>query len=495
MLFNSFEFILLFLPIVTLVYYLLNRKKLTIASKAWLVLSSLFFYSWWNISYLPLILLSILVNYGIGLALGRNYPATKRKAIVTVGILFNLGMLGYYKYTDFLISNANALLRTDIALLNLGLPLAISFYTFQQIAFIVDCYRKETRERDLLNYFLFITFFPQLIVGPIVYHKDMMSQFMALRSKLVSYKNQAMGMFVFSIGLFKKVVLADTFATWATEGFDKLESLSFIEAWITSLSYTFQIYFDFSGYMDMAMGAALLFNIKLPINFNSPYKSLNIQQTWHSWHVTLSQFLNRYVFAPLNRFLLDRVFSPLGLKSKVTLRISIGLLVLFLLSGLWHGAGWNFVLFGLLHGVSMIIYRCWKLTRIRMNKFLAWFINFNLINFSFVLFRASSMEDVVKVLKGMLGLSGIVLPAKLAELLPELTRIQAFTFAEGALNDATGAVQYILIGFILVLCFKNSNQLLDKFKPAWYTFVFTCILFLYALLNLTKVNEFVYFNF
>ena len=211
-----------------------------------------------------------------------------------------MALLGYFKYSDFLIANVNFAFGTQISHLNLLLPLAISFFTFQQIAYLVDCAALKGATRyDFLNYCLFVTFFPQLIAGPIVHHEEMMPQFAKTKNKVINYENIALGLFIFSIGLFKKVVIADTFAVWATEGFDMAASLNLIEAWVTSLSYTFQLYFDFSGYCDMAIGAALFFNIRLPINFNSSYKALNIQDFWRRWHITLSRFLRDYVYIPL----------------------------------------------------------------------------------------------------------------------------------------------------------------------------------------------------
>ncbi|ARU58363.1 hypothetical protein OLMES_4366 [Oleiphilus messinensis] len=216
-------------------------------------------------------------NYVIGTSLTKNdnHSKVSRKQLLTIGVVANVGLLAYFKYADFLITNVNFAFDTELSPLNLVLPLAISFFTFQQIAYLVDAYRGETEEYDFLNYGVFVTFFPQLIAGPIVHHKEMMPQFATLRSKVLNYKNIACGLFMFSIGLFKKVVIADTFAIWATNGFDHAETLTLIEAWATPLSFTFQLYFDFSGYTDMAIGAALLFNIKLPINFNSPLNSAN----------------------------------------------------------------------------------------------------------------------------------------------------------------------------------------------------------------------------
>ena len=300
MLFNSYIFIFVFLPITFFTYFYINSKRLIIPAKAFLVLSSLVFYSYWNIKYLPLILVSMLINFAIGNSLnGNKNIKINKKSILTIGILFNLGLLGYFKYTDFFIENFNIISGTDIPLLHLALPLAISFFTFQQVAYLVDSYRGETDEYDFLNYALFVTFFPQLIAGPIVHHKEMMPQFASKWNLVKKYKNIALGIFIFSIGLFKKVIIADSFAIWATDGFDVAEKLNMIEAWITSLSYTFQLYFDFSGYTDMAIGIALLFNITLPQNFNSPYKATSIQDFWRRWHITLSRFLRDYIYIPL----------------------------------------------------------------------------------------------------------------------------------------------------------------------------------------------------
>lgn len=461
--------------------------------KFWLVISSLLFYSWWNINYLPLILLSILVNYFLGKIIQRD-NIFNSKSVLLIGLIFNLGLLGYFKYTNFFIHNVNTLFATNQSLLELSLPLAISFFTFQQIAYIVDIYKKEIKSSNLLNYAFFVTFFPQLIAGPIVHHKELIPQFSNLRKKLVNYRFVTLGIFLFSIGLFKKVILADSFSIWASQGFDQLKVVTFIEVWVISLSYTFQIYFDFSGYMDMAIGAALLFNITLPWNFNSPYKATNIQDVWNKWHMTLGRFLYRYLYMPLNKYLLRKVFTPLGLKDKVNVRTSISLILMFLISGLWHGAGWTFIFWGFLHGMATVVHRYWKLTKIRMNNVLAWFITFNFINFTMVFFRAETFPDAIKILRGMIGLNGLTLPERFEELFPTHFK-SIITFDNLPLNDTIGALQYILVGFIIILCFKNTKQLSDTFKPTLWSFILCIFLILYSILNLTRVSEFIYFNF
>jgi len=391
LLFNSYEFIFVFLPLSFFVYFFLLEKRLITGAKGFLVFASLFFYSWWNISYLPLILTSMLFNYVIGNSLNENFKKVQmhKKTLLGFGIIANLSLLGYFKYTDFFLENFNLAFDGSVPLLHLALPLAISFFTFQQIAYLVDSYRGETAEYDFLNYALFVTFFPQLIAGPIVHHAEMMPQFSSKWNLVKKYKNIALGLFIFTIGLFKKVVIADTFAQWASYGFDKTEILGFVEAWVTSLSYTFQLYFDFSGYTDMAIGAALLFNIKLPINFNSPYKALDIQDFWRRWHITLSRFLRDYIYIPL------------GGNRKGSFKTYTNLLATFILGGIWHGAGWTFVFWGFMHGMALAIHRLWKSLGFTMPKILGWFITFNFVNIAWVFFRAKEWEDAIKVIKGM----------------------------------------------------------------------------------------------
>lgn len=340
-----------------------------------------------------------------------------------------------------------------------------------------------TKQYDFLNYCLFVTFFPQLIAGPIVHHKEMMPQFANLKNRVINYKNIALGLFIFSIGLFKKVVIADSFAVWATNGFDNAAVLNLFEAWATSLSYTFQLYFDFSGYCDMAIGAALLFNIKLPINFNSPYKALNIQDFWRRWHITLSRFLRDYIYIPL------------GGNRKGRLRTYANLMATFIIGGIWHGAGWTFVFWGFLHGVALVIHRIWSELGFKMNKFLAWFITFNFINITWVFFRAKEWDDALKVLKGMFGLSGIVLPNFLEAKLVFLSKygVGFDNFMESVGDKNT--FLFILFGFILILSFKNSIKILEKLDFSFKYLIFSAAIFSWAILSLNKISEFLYFNF
>ncbi|MFC1659732.1 MBOAT family O-acyltransferase [Pseudomonadota bacterium] len=434
MLFNSYIFIFLFLPTVFTGYFFLLSKKLVTGSKIWLVLGSLFFYSWWNISFLPLILSSILYNYATGTFLNKHSldilsskVQRKRKLVLTLGIVFNILLLGYFKYADFFISSINNIFNLKIETLNIILPLAISFFTFQQIAYLVDSYKKGTREYNFLNYSLFITFFPQLIAGPIVHHEEMMPQFMNKNNYSKNYQNILKGLFIFSIGLFKKVIIADTFAIWANSGFDVSETLNFFEAWATSFSYAIQLYFDFSGYTDMAIGLALMFNIKLPINFNSPYKAINIQDFWKKWHITLSRFLRDYIYIPL------------GGNRKGELRTYSNLMTTFLIGGLWHGAGWTFLFWGFLHGLAMIIHRFWLKLEFKIWTWLAWLTTFLFVNITWVFFRAKEWGDAKKVLSGMFS-------------------------SDYYFSLEYTQITYIGIMFIVIMFCKNSMELQETIK-------------------------------
>ena len=475
----------MFLPFTFAIYFYLNYKRVTTLSQMFLVLASLFFYAWWNIAYLPLILVSILFNYALGVTLSKKGEnAFSKKSLLIIGIVANLSLLGYFKYADFFIENTNFLLGSEFPLLHLLLPLAISFFTFQQVAYLVDSYRGETKEYDFLNYTLFVTFFPQLIAGPIVHHKEMMPQFAKAKNRIINKYNIALGLFIFSMGLFKKVVIADSFASTATQGFDNAEVLNLIEGWITSLSYTFQLYFDFSGYTDMAIGAALLFNIRLPINFDSPYKAVSIQDFWRRWHITLSRFLKEYIYIPL------------GGNRKTEIRTYANLFTTFLLGGIWHGAGWTFVLWGALHGFALMVHRMWQKAGLKMPIVLAWFVTFNFVNIAWVFFRAKEFEDAIKVLKGMFGFCGVALPNVLAG---KLAFLQAYGVEFGMfMSHVKGSnitLVYLVLAFILVLGLKNSAYYLENFKPTkGFAFV-SALLFTWGFFSLNKVSEFLYFNF
>ena len=484
MLFNSYIFIFFFLPIAFFGYFLLQSKRYSHVAKVWLVGCSLFFYSWWNVSYLPLILVSLIVNYMVGSMLQtRQKRGFSPKLLLSSGLLFNILLLGYFKYRDFFIENINTVFATDFTLLHLMLPLAISFFTFQQIAYLVDCYQKEGENYSFINYTLFVTFFPQLIAGPIVHHKEMMPQFASSKARVKQYKHIALGLFIFSIGLFKKVVIADSLSPIVAQGFDVASTLTLLEGWIVSLAYTFQLYFDFSGYTDMAIGAALLFNIRLPQNFNSPYKALSIQDFWRRWHMTLSRFLRDYIYIPL------------GGNRQGQLRMHINLLLTFLIGGFWHGAGWTFIFWGFLHGAALVVHRMWSQFAMAMPTWLAWFLTFNFINITWVFFRAQNFDDALKVLKAMAGMQGIALPHQLERfgfLHASSTEFGGFM---ANINGDFVQLAYLIAAMMVAWFFANSSALQSRFKATKQTFLLSMLLFSVAFMMLNRMSEFLYFNF
>jgi len=456
MLFNSYEFIFMFLPVVFILFYALRRFRQ--AAFLWLIGASLFFYSFWNTKLLPVILFSLLFNYGF-VQLLRRKPS---KPVLAAGIIVNLGMLGYYKYFNFFIENVNALFSADIRVQQIVLPLAISFFTFQQVAYLVDTYRGETRGHTVTEYVLFVVFFPQLIAGPIVKHDEMFPQFKNPSLFKIQWSNIEKGLTIFFIGLFKKTVIADTLAIWVQEGFDRSAQLNMVEGWISALSYTFQLYFDFSGYCDMAIGIALLFNIRLPVNFNSPYQSLNIQEFWKRWHMTLNRFLTTYLYIPL------------GGSKKGNARTYVNIMIIFLISGLWHGAGWTFIFWGFLHGLASVVCRLWRKTGITLAKPIAWAVTFLFVVFAWVFFRADNFTDAVNIVHAMVS-------------------VRELSFALIWQHKYTLFGLFLLL--LIVLFAKNSVSFLDTHNATWRRAFFVASLAVASVLHLNQVSEFLYFNF
>jgi alginate O-acetyltransferase complex protein AlgI len=493
MLFNSYEFIFLFLPITLVGFFTLSKYRLTGMATAWLAIASLGFYGYWNPPYLILLLISMTWNYIIGDRLSRSQPGSRSaKILLGVGVSFNLILLAYYKYAGFLIKSVNQLIHTDLPVSEIILPLAISFYTFTQIAYLVDAYRGETKNNryDFLTYSLFVSFFPHLIAGPIFHHDEIIPQLRRTRFFVFSDKNIARGLLLFSLGLCKKVLIADNLSPWVGPVFNHPGDVTFIEAWVGTLSYTFQLYFDFSGYSDMAIGLGWLFNINLPINFNSPYKATSIVDFWRRWHITLSNFLRDYLYIPL------------GGSRKGEIRRYVNLLITMLLGGLWHGAGWTFVVWGGLHGVYLSINHWWRKLGIALPKFLSWIITFIAVVFSWVLFRSQNFSDAMQLLQAMVGMKGLVLPGEPTGKLSILTQFGVQLPGWEALPympmtaGKQGFTLVVLFGLILATtCLPNTLQIMQRFKPTWWWAIFVGSLTAYCLLSLNKVSEFLYFQF
>ncbi|NEQ98525.1 MAG: MBOAT family protein [Cyanothece sp. SIO2G6] len=527
MLFNSFEFIFLFVPITLLVFSLIVNKASDSrirAAKVWIVVASLFFYAWWRPANLYIIGFSLVFNYVTGYLLCQRLSSKFRKRLVLIiGIAVNLALIGYFKYANFVLENINAIFVSDVNVGEIALPLAISFFTFQQIAYLVDAYQGGTKEFDFLNYSLFVTFFPQLIAGPIVHHRDVLPQFSDPFTFRLKNANVAIGLTVFAAGLFKKVIFADTVALFATPVFDAAAqgiTPSFFEAWVGALAYTLQLYFDFSGYSDMAIGIAYLFGIQLPLNFNSPYKAINISDFWRRWHITLSNFLRDYLYIPL------------GGSRKGDGRRYLNLMITMLLGGLWHGAGWTYVLWGGLHGFYLVVNHGWHTfldrngyDRKRFNPvghMFGWLVTFLAVVVSWVLFRATSLQSALSILASMVGLNGISLPGSLVSRLDFMTSFGVqFDGLSPILSLPQGRSVAIIAALMFIVCFApniqewmaDNSPALNPPKPAKLPYfvkdiwdklrwrpnliwaIFVSVATIVSVVNMTRVSEFLYFEF
>lgn len=479
MLFNSYIFVFIFLPTVYLIFRLSSRFNANV-SLGILIMSSLIFYSYWNIYNIFIILSSLLLNYIIGTSIIKSSFNYIRKIVYALGILFNLGIIFYYKYFDFFINDVLSFHIGGFDTASIILPLAISFFTFQQITFLSDCYRKQVNSVPILNYLLYITFFPQLIAGPIVRFNDMSSQYSCKTISIYNHRSVSCGIFIFAVGLFKKVVIADNLSLLVNSGYQSYNLLTFIESWAISITYSLQLYYDFSGYCDMAIGLALLFNVKLPINFNSPYQAKNIQDFWRRWHITLGSFLK------------DFVYIPLGGSRGTFFHTSRNLLLCFIICGIWHGAGFTFIAWGIMHGIGLVVHRLWSFTGFNIPKVASITITFLFVNLSWVLFRSENLNQAFIILKSMFDITEITLPIKLIKFF-EISFFKYQDFASTIDNDYFILVVPFL--FVFTLLSKNSNYYVSNFSPNRKNLIFVFLLFITSILSIGRVNEFIYYNF
>lgn len=398
MLFNSVAYIFAFLPAVVAVYFALNHRHRVEAAKWWLAIASIVFYAWWNVANLPLLIVSIAGNWAVVNAIWRAKERSPEAGgrILAAGIAFNLLFLGAFKYYDFIAANLNAAFAWRLPLLGVPLPLGISFFTLTQIAYLVDAREGLVSRQRFQNFALFVLFFPHLIIGPILHHKDMMPQFESLRSKVFSLTNFAGGMLLFAIGFAKKALIADPLGAYTRIAFDDTAQLDGVAAWQAAIAFAFQLYFDFSGYVDMALGSAMMLNIRMPENFNRPLRARSIIDFWSRWHMTLTNFLTTYIYTPL--------LLAMGRPTLATSMVAV--FVTFFVSGIWHGAAWTFILFGTAHGTALALNHVWRRRKLPMPVPAGWAITFVFVTCTFVLFRAKSVGDAAKVFDGMLGDNG-----------------------------------------------------------------------------------------
>ena len=519
MLFNSYEFIFAYLPITIAAFFAIARYSRSLAA-IWLFAASLFFYGWWNPAYIALLVGSILFNFSIGSAISREYKRQadrKIKWFLFFGVASDLALLAYFKYANFFLTNTNELLGTDWHIATIILPLGISFFTFTQIAFLVDASRGYVKETNFIHYGLFVTYFPHLIAGPILHHKEMMPQFSLDKTYRFNWENISVGLTVFTIGLFKKTVLADGIAPFASPVFSAAAdgaTLTLIEAWCGVLAYTLQLYFDFSGYSDMAIGASRMLGIKLPINFNSPYKATSIIDFWRRWHLTLSRFLRDYLY------------FTLGGNKKGTIRRYLNLMTTMLLGGLWHGAGWTFVIWGGLHGLYLSINHAWRKVRLTLigdravgtiERFTGIVLTFFSVVVGWAFFRASDTTSALHILQAMAGSNGITIPKNWPwawSINAALERIGFNTELGIPISnfDPNGTCLYWIVVLMTIACvMPNTQQFMASFAPAlesattlanrpkWLPSMGWAITFGIAaaisVLHLSNVTEFLYFQF
>jgi len=477
MLFNSYVFMLAFLPVTLIGYFMLGKLPKSIPlNKLFLTIMSFVFYGYNNPKYVPIIVLSILVNYALSQGMLAAEKKLVRLPLMLLGLTLNLGVLFYFKYYDFFVSNMNAAFGTDWVLHHLMLPLGISFFTFQQLSYVIDSYKRTVPRYNILDYALFVTFFPQLIAGPIVLHSEIVPQFADEKNRRFNFDNFAPGLYAFALGLFKKVVVADTFGIAAEAGFGAAATLNTAEAWFVAIGYTLQLYFDFSGYCDMATGIGLMFNIKIPLNFNSPYKSMNIREFWQRWHMTLSRFLTSYIY------------FPLGGSRKGMLRTCVNLMVVFLASGLWHGAGWLFLLWGLMHGAASVLYRLFRRQYDALHPALQWIITFLFVTVAWVFFRATSLADALAVIKSMM----------MMDFGPIRDSITSAFALPGGIRPGYNAIfmlGWYVLSLFACLGLRNAYEKTMDFKPTLLNACTTVLLILYCTLSLSNVSVFLYFNF
>jgi alginate O-acetyltransferase complex protein AlgI len=469
MLFNSFIYILLFLPVVTAGFFALARISRRLAA-GWLTIASLVFYGWWDPAAVALLLASISCNYLFGARLARLHASGGQGAgrrLLAVAVCANLGLLTYFKYTLFFLANLQRLSGHPGVLPDIALPLGISFFTFTQIAFLVDAYRGEAREYSFLHYALFVSYFPHLIAGPILHHREMMPQFAHSSTYRLRWENVAVGLTMFVFGLCKKVLIADEMGAFVTPAFAAAAAgtpLTLLEAWGAALCYTFQIYFDFSGYTDMALGASRVLGIVLPQNFNSPYKARSIIEFWRRWHITLSRFLRDYVYIPLG-----------GNRAGPRRRYA-NLLATMLIGGLWHGAGWTFVAWGALHGVLLIVNHAWRALHSRLGlrapyggQVLATLMTFVVVVVGWVFFRAPDFATATGMLGGMIGHNGVVLPSQWQASDGVIARTLVATGVRfGDLTYFHRVAQVNWLVALLAFCWvaPNTQQILAQYRPA-----------------------------
>ena len=488
MLFNSIEYLFLFLPFVFIVYFLLNKFSLFKSAKFFLLLASLFFYGCYKIDYVWIIASSILFNFFISFLFKKNFSPIKNKLLLAFGIFGNIAVLFFFKYFSFLAQALGSIGIDTFSAFNIVMPLGISFFTLQEISYLIDCYRGDLKNYNILDFALFVCFFPQFVAGPVVRHQEMIPQFNNPDNKSINHKNIFFALFIITIGLLKKTVLSDGFDEFT----DRIlyHNISYngyngffngYLCWLYSIVKLLQTYFDFSGYCDIAIGSAVLFNIQIPWNFNSPYKAQNIQDFWNRWNMTVVRFFKDYIF------------TPMGADSKGEIKTCFNILFLFLLYGIWMGLQAGCIIYGLLNGIFICINRLWQKLNIKMHNALATSITFLSLTVIMPFIFTKDINQSFDILHLMFNFNFSL----------NNIFIDGFNIVFRDLSyppyEAFFKINYLLLLAALYIVFfsQNSMQLAEKYIKSNNKFynLILLIVFVYSVISMTKSNEFLYFAF
>lgn len=487
MLFNSYIFIFLFFPLTFLGYYGLNYIRKERAALSFLLVMSLLFCGYGNIYYPITLIISILINFGIASIIFKISDHHQKQLLLGLGITLNAGILLFLKYYNFFIQNINTLFQARLPLLELILPLGISFYTFQQISYLVDVYRGECDKYSFLDYALYISLFPKLTQGPIAHHSEIIPNLHHPEGHKINYENLCKGIYAFALGLAKKVLIADSFAKVVNVGYGNIHELNTPSAALVIVCYSLQIYFDFSGYCDMACGIGSMLNIKLPVNFNSPYKAESISDFWDRWHMTLTRFFTRYLYIPL------------GGSRRGKARTYLNTMIVFLVSGLWHGANWTFLLWGALHGIVMVIEKMTNISSLKLPRWMKIGITFLLVTFAWSLFRADSIQDARLLWQQLFhgGFGSLYQP--ITDTFQDLVEISVlYRVGLGKVMSSypwLAVTTFTLLTLVGCFTMKNTQEKMAHLTLSSKKLLTVVVLLFWSILSLSEITEFLYFNF
>lgn len=484
MLFNSYLFILIYFPIIIIGYFLLNKLNMHYGN-LFIIIGSCIFYIYGGLDIFCFLLVSVMVNWLFSIAIIPSSKCGRKKILLLLDIVLNITALFFFKYFNFFLGSINDFLDRGYSFIEIILPLGISFITFQQIMYVVNVYNNAIKDVKIVDYLLYILYFPKLLMGPLMEPAELIEQFNDKNRKTINFDNVCIGIKLFSFGLFKKMILADTFADAVGWGYSNIGDSTAMDWFLIMLFYTFEIYFDFSGYSDMAVGVSKILNIDLPINFDSPYKALSIRDFWKRWHISLTRFLTKYIYIPL------------GGSKKGILRTYINTIIVFLVSGIWHGANWTFIIWGLIHGLLSVFDRLFEKPKGKLNHIVKWYSTFFAVNILWLLFRSESIGQWLELIKKMFTFQDLSISKGLIEsfVVPETTLI----FNQLSLNSINLAVRgfsmLLFILFAYIICLIPENNYNKQTKNNVFTMITAAIAYAWSFLCLSSESLFVYFNF